>query len=67
LHAASELQRAGFVAKAIRPPTVPPGTARIRVSLTAQITREQAQRVAEVLRSACASQPFVPATGRVHA
>jgi 8-amino-7-oxononanoate synthase len=67
LHAASELQRAGFAAKAIRPPTVPPGTARIRISLTAQITREQTQRLAEVLRSDCASQPCVPATGPVHA
>jgi 8-amino-7-oxononanoate synthase len=67
LHAATELQRAGFAAKAIRPPTVPPGTARIRVSLTAQITHEQTQRLAEVLRSACTSQPCVPATGPVHA
>jgi len=60
LHVARELQRAGFAAKAIRPPTVPPGTARIRISLTSRITREQAQHLAEVLRSACAPRraPF---------
>lgn len=55
LHVASELQRAGFAAKAIRPPTVPRGTARIRISLTSRITKEQVRRLAEVLRAACAS------------
>jgi 8-amino-7-oxononanoate synthase len=55
LHVASELQRAGFAAKAIRPPTVPPGTARIRISLTSQITKKQARQLAEVLRVACPS------------
>lgn len=53
LHVASELQRARFVARAIRPPTVPPGTARIRISLTSRITREQTRRLAELLRGAC--------------
>ena len=55
LHVASELQRAGFAAKAIRPPTVPPGTARIRISLTSRLTREQTRRLADLLRAACAS------------
>lgn len=55
LHAASELQRAGFAAKAIRPPTVPEGTARIRVSLTSRITMEQVVQLAELLRAACES------------
>jgi 8-amino-7-oxononanoate synthase len=54
LHVAGELQRAGFAARAIRPPTVPPGTARIRISLTSRITKEQIRRLADVLRAACA-------------
>ncbi|HVB86326.1 MAG TPA: 8-amino-7-oxononanoate synthase [Candidatus Dormibacteraeota bacterium] len=70
LRAASELQRAGFAAKAIRPPTVPPGTARIRISLTSRITLEQMHRLAEALRAALAAQPNElsagPATGAVH-
>lgn len=55
LHAADELQCAGYWARAIRPPTVPAGTARIRISLTSRITMEQTRRLAEVLRAAFAS------------
>jgi 8-amino-7-oxononanoate synthase len=36
---ASLLQSRGFGIRAIRPPTVPPGTARLRVSLTAKLTQ----------------------------
>jgi 8-amino-7-oxononanoate synthase len=44
LHAARELYRCGFAVKAIRPPTVPPGTARLRVSLTSRITMDDINR-----------------------
>jgi 8-amino-7-oxononanoate synthase len=37
LHVARNLQRSGFTVKAIRPPTVPLGSARLRVSLTSKI------------------------------
>jgi 8-amino-7-oxononanoate synthase len=36
---ASLLQSRGYGIRAIRPPTVPPGTARLRVSLTARLTQ----------------------------
>jgi 8-amino-7-oxononanoate synthase len=38
LHVARELELGGFGVKAIRPPTVPAGTARLRLSLTTKIT-----------------------------
>jgi len=44
LRVARGLQRSGFAVKAIRPPTVPPGTARLRVSLTSKITLDDIQR-----------------------
>ncbi|MGH9740202.1 MAG: aminotransferase class I/II-fold pyridoxal phosphate-dependent enzyme [Candidatus Acidiferrales bacterium] len=65
LHGASQLQRAGFRAKAVRPPTVPAGTARIRISLTSCITLEQTRHLAEVLRAACAS--MAESAGATHA
>lgn len=57
LHVASQLQAAGFIAKAIRPPTVPAGTARIRLSLTSRIAREDIQRMVAVMNAAVRSLP----------
>ncbi len=65
LHVAGELQRGGFAAKAIRPPTVPRGTARIRVSLTSKISIEQVCQLARAISAAC--QTFQTASaGAVH-
>ena len=49
LHAAEQLQREGFAVRAIRPPTVPLGKARLRLSLTAKIADEDLSRLAECL------------------
>jgi 8-amino-7-oxononanoate synthase len=51
LRVARELQRSGFAVKAIRPPTVPPGTARLRVSLTSKITLDDIHRLAAAHKS----------------
>jgi 8-amino-7-oxononanoate synthase len=50
LHVARGLQRSGFAVKAIRPPTVPPGTARLRVSLTSKITLDDIRRLVAAAR-----------------
>lgn len=42
---AKELQRHGFYALPVRPPTVPEGTSRIRFSLTAEITEEEVREL----------------------
>lgn len=55
LRVAEILRENGFAAKAVRPPTVPEGTARIRLSLTSRITLEQIDRLAEVIIEACKS------------
>ena len=45
LSAAEFLQAGGFAVRAIRPPTVPPGKARLRFSLTAAIERSELDRL----------------------
>ncbi len=46
----SELRRRGFLVGVIRPPTVPKGTARLRISLTALHTERDIDRLLENLR-----------------
>ena len=43
------LQRKGFYALPVRPPTVPEGTSRIRFSLTADITEEEIKSLIELI------------------
>lgn len=42
---AEELQRHGFYALPVRPPTVPEGTSRLRFSLTAEIKQEEIEKL----------------------
>ncbi|WP_242139361.1 8-amino-7-oxononanoate synthase [Sphingomonas sp. TREG-RG-20F-R18-01] len=49
MRAASALQAAGFDIRGIRPPTVPAGTARLRISLTLNVTEADIDRLAHAL------------------
>jgi 8-amino-7-oxononanoate synthase len=51
LSLADHLAKAGFFAPAIRPPTVPKGTARLRFSLTSNHTRAHIDRLSETVSS----------------
>ncbi|MGA8396064.1 MAG: 8-amino-7-oxononanoate synthase [Pseudolabrys sp.] len=44
------LEDEGFLAVAIRPPTVKPGTARLRLTFTAQHPDDQVERLADIVR-----------------
>lgn len=46
---AEELQRKGFYALPVRPPTVPEGTSRIRFSLTADITENEIDKLIDLI------------------
>lgn len=46
---AEELQRKGFYALPVRPPTVPEGTSRIRFSLTADITEQEIDALIDLI------------------
>lgn len=49
---AAEIQAAGFDVRAIRPPTVPEGTARLRVSVNCELSEETLDRFVEVVERA---------------
>jgi len=68
LSAAGFLQEQGFAVRAIRPPTVPARTARLRLSLTARVSREQVTGIRAALQNWRRSQSSLAAaevaTGR---
>jgi 8-amino-7-oxononanoate synthase len=49
LQAAELLQQASFAVRAIRPPTVPTGKSRLRLSLTTRIAEEELKRLVQCL------------------
>ena len=62
LEAAAALAAHGFLVTAIRPPTVPPGTSRLRVALSADHTLDQVDALAAALPSCSPGTQHVRAT-----
>jgi 8-amino-7-oxononanoate synthase len=61
LQASRLLEDEGFLVIAIRPPTVPAGTARLRFAFTAQHPDGEIKRLADIVRSRVLTQSPVPA------
>ena len=57
LAAARALETEGFLVVAIRPPTVPAGTARLRFTFTAAHSDRDIERVAEIVRAITIARP----------
>ncbi len=60
LAASRALRERGWFVRAIRPPTVPPGTSRLRVSLTAAHGEEHVDGFLEALRQVVPALPSPP-------
>lgn len=56
MNIAEELQSAGFLVGAIRPPTVPEGTSRLRISITSAHQRDDLERFLKAIDRSLASQ-----------
>ncbi len=67
LHVASELRHGGFAVRAIRPPTVPAGTARVRFSLTSRISLDEIHELVLAMEAARESWRPVQSASAVHA
>ncbi len=68
LRAAARLRVEGFAIRAIRPPTVPDGTARLRLSLNAGLPAADCDRLGRIMPEACglaADRATVPAARRL--
>ena len=65
LSAAEHLQSQGFAARAVRPPTVPPGSARLRFSLTCGISDDELLRLENSLSNWREKSPSSAAVARV--
>src|SRR5262249_19472043 len=63
LGAPEHLQREGFAVRGIRPPTVPDGGARLRLSVTTRIAPNELARITEALQ-AWRSRQLSPASAR---